>query len=59
MKSKEMNELTESRDWCQKNGYVGFLSYYNDILAYHEKRAALPEREFSSEDDSEFEDSRD
>jgi hypothetical protein len=43
MSQKHYDELVESRDWCAKNGYVGFKAWYDDELAFQAWRRALPE----------------
>lgn len=39
---KQYNELTEARDWCAKNGLEGMKRWYDEELANHTKRKALP-----------------
>lgn len=42
MTMADYSELTEARDWCVRNGFEGFASWYNLELAFQAKRRALP-----------------
>ena len=39
---KQYNELTESRDWCQRHGFEGMKRWYDEELAFQARRRALP-----------------
>lgn len=38
----QYRELTESRDWCQRNGFAGLQRFYDEELAFQARRRALP-----------------
>ena len=42
MNAKDYAELSESRAWCQRNGYTGFASWYDEHLMVEAHRHALP-----------------
>lgn len=39
---KEYNEMKEAQEWCKKNGYVGFVKWYDAKLAECAQRGTLP-----------------
>lgn len=50
----QYRELTESRDWCARNGMQGMRDFYDSELAFQASRRALPSgaREYQvAEDD--------
>lgn len=46
-------ELTQSRDWCARNDMTGLRDFYDQELAFHASRRALPlgSKEYQIEDD--------
>ena len=50
---RQYQELTESRDWCARNGMIGLRDFYNDELALQAFRGALPDgaREYQVTDE--------
>lgn len=39
---KQYESITESRDWCKKNGYTGFAEYYDESIEHMAERRTLP-----------------
>lgn len=40
---KEVNELTQARDWAALNGLDETVRYYDELLEFHSRRSALPD----------------
>lgn len=38
----QYQELSESRDWCHRNGLEGLRRFYDEELAFQARRRALP-----------------
>lgn len=36
------NELLEARDWCARRGFESMKRWYDEELAFQERRRALP-----------------
>jgi hypothetical protein len=36
------NELIQARDWCARKGFEGMKHWYDEELAFHSRRRALP-----------------
>lgn len=49
----QYKELTQSRDWCARNGLLGLRDFYDSELAFHASRHALPNdaREYQQEEE--------
>lgn len=46
-------ELTQSRDWCARNGLLGLRDFYDEELAFQAYRRTLPHdaREYQQQDE--------